>query len=64
MKAQDLLRKRAKEYKELAFKNKKYTQEQIIEFMIKYPDLIERPIIVKEDVVILGRPVEKIEEIL
>ncbi len=64
MKAQDLLRKRAKEYKELDFKNKKYTQEQIIEFMIKYPDLIERPIIVKEDVVILGRPVEKIEEIL
>ncbi len=60
MKAQDLLRKRAKEYKELAFKNKKYTQEQII----KYPDLIERPIIVKEDIVILGRPVETIEEIL
>jgi arsenate reductase len=64
MKAQDLLRKRAKEYKEFDFKNKKYTQAEIIELMVKYPDLIERPIVVKEETVILARPIEKIEEIV
>ena len=44
LKAEDILRKRAKEYKELDFKNSNYNQAQIIEFMVKYPDLIERPI--------------------
>ncbi len=64
MKAQDILRKRAKEYKEYDFKNKKYTQAEIIDLMIQFPDLIERPIIEKGDKVILARPIEKIEEIL
>ncbi len=64
MKAQDILRKRAKEYKEFDFKNKKYTQAEIIDLMVQYPDLIERPIIEKGSKVILARPIEKIEEII
>ncbi len=64
LKAEDVLRKRAKEYKEFDFKNKKYSQAEIIDFMVKYPDLIERPIAEKGDKAVLGRPVEKIKEIL
>ena len=64
MKAEDILRKRAKEYKEFDFKNKKYTQAEIISLMVEHPDLIERPIIENGDKVILARPIEKIEEVL
>jgi len=64
LKAEDVLRKRAKEYKEFDFKNKKYTQTEIINLMIEHPDLIERPIIENGEKVILARPIEKIEEVI
>ncbi len=64
LKAEEILRKRAKEYKELDIKNKKYSQAQLIDFMVKYPDLIERPIAEKGDKAVLGRPIEKIKELL
>lgn len=64
LKAEDILRKRADEYKKLDFKNKRYTQEQILSYLVEYPDLIERPIIEKGDKAILARPVEKIDELL
>ncbi len=64
LKAEDILRKRAKEYKELNFKNSDYNQAQIIEFMVKYPDLIERPIAEKGEKAVLGRPIEKIKDLL
>ncbi|RMD51227.1 MAG: arsenate reductase (glutaredoxin) [Ignavibacteria bacterium] len=64
LKPADILRKRAKEYKELDFKNKNYTQDEILSFLVDNPDLIERPIIEKGDKAILARPVEKIDEFL
>ncbi len=63
MKAEDLLRKREKAYKELDFKNKKYTQAEIIEFMVNNPNLIERPMVEKGDKAVLARPTEKIDEL-
>jgi arsenate reductase len=60
----DLLRRREKAYKELDFKNKKYTKEQIIEFMVNDPNLIERPIVERGDKAVLGRPTENIAEII
>ena len=64
MKAGELLRKREKAYKELDFKNKNYTQEQIIEFMVNDPSLIERPIIEKGDKAVVARPTERIDEVI
>ncbi len=64
LKAEDILRKQADEYKKYDFKNKKYKQDEIIELMIKHPDLIERPFIEKGDKAILARPVDKIEDFL
>lgn len=64
MKADELLRKREKSYKELDFKNKNYTQAEIIEFMVNDPSLIERPIIEKGDKAVVARPTEKIDEII
>lgn len=64
MKPSDLLRKRDKIYKELDFKNKKYSETQILSLMVKHPDLIERPIVQKGAKVILARPPESVNDIL
>jgi arsenate reductase len=64
MKPSDILRKKDKIYKELDFKNKKYTEVEILNLMIKNPDLIERPIVQKGAKVILARPPESIDKIL
>ena len=64
MQAGELLRKREKAYKELDFKNKNYTQTEIIEFMVNDPSLIERPIIEKGDKAVVARPTERIDEVV
>ncbi len=62
--AKELLRKKDPVYKELKFEEKNYTDEQIVDLMAIYPDLIERPIVEKGDRAILARPAEKLKEIL
>ncbi len=64
IKAEDLLRRREKAYKQLDIKNKKYTQAELIELMVNNPDLIERPIIEKGEKAVLARPIERIDELL
>ena len=64
MKPAELLRKKEKAYKELDFKNKNYTNDQIIEFMIKDPSLMERPIIEKGEKAVVARPTERIDEVV
>jgi len=46
------------------FKGKDLNDKQIIEAMVQYPKLIERPIVVNGERVALGRPPELIEEII
>lgn len=61
MKPSELLRKNEKVYKELKIKDKKLTEEQILDLMIKHPDLVQRPIIEKGSKAILARPPERIK---
>lgn len=46
------------------FHNKSLTNEEIIEAMLQFPQLIERPIVIKENKAIIGRPTEKIIDFL
>ena len=46
------------------FHSKSLTDEEIIEAMLEYPQLIERPIVISGEKAVIGRPTEKIEEIL
>ncbi|MEM9362574.1 MAG: arsenate reductase (glutaredoxin) [Bacteroidota bacterium] len=46
------------------FKGKSLTDDEIIDAMVQHPKLIERPIIVNGNKAVVGRPVEKIKEIL
>jgi arsenate reductase len=46
------------------YKGRKLRNEQIIRAMVKYPILIERPIVVNGDQAIIARPLERAGEII
>ena len=59
----NLVRKSEAIWKE-KFKNMPLSDEEIIEAMIAYPKLIERPIIINGKSAVIGRPVTNIESII
>ena len=59
-----LLRSGEEEYKTLNPTDPPLTDEQIIDAMVAHPKLIERPILVVGDTAVIGRPPEKVLEIL
>jgi len=58
-----LLRKGEAEYKEAGLKDDSLTDEQIIAAMVKYPKLIERPIVIHNGQAKIGRPPEQVLDI-
>ena len=63
LKAEQLIRKGEAAYKD-NFKGKELSEKKWIEAMIKYPKLIERPIVILGDKAILGRPPENVLPLL
>lgn len=61
--AQELMRKKEAIYKELNLKEET-SEEVLLEAMIKNPKLIERPIVIKGNRAVIGRPIEKVIELL
>lgn len=61
--ARDLLRKKEAEYKEHNLADKTLSDADVIKAMSVSPRLIERPIVIKGDKAVLGRPPENIEEL-
>lgn len=61
--AEKLIRKGEDIFKE-KYKGKTLTEEEWIDAMIQNPKLIERPIVVKEEKAVLGRPPENVLELL
>ncbi|MBT8293706.1 MAG: arsenate reductase (glutaredoxin) [Eudoraea sp.] len=60
---EQLVRKNEAIWKE-KFKGENLSDDQIIDAMLEYPKLIERPIVIKGDKAVIGRPSEKIIELL
>lgn len=58
--ARELLRKGEDAYKENNLKNPELSDAELIEKMVAFPKLIERPIVVKGDKAVLGRPPENV----
>lgn len=63
MKAEDIVRKGEPLYKE-KFSGKKLSEEKWIKILSENPILIERPIVVKGNKAVIGRPPEKVLELL
>ena len=62
--ARDLMRKKESDYKENNLADETLTEDQLIQAMIDFPKLIERPIVIKGDAARIGRPPEQVLEIL
>jgi arsenate reductase len=63
LRAFDVLRKKEPIFKELNL-TEQTPEDKIIEAILKYPDLLQRPIVEIGDKAVLARPIEKIKEIL
>ncbi len=59
----ELIRKNESVWKE-NFKEKDLNDTELIKVMVKNPILIERPIVIKDNKAVLGRPPEKVKDIL
>lgn len=61
--AVDLIRKGEADFKE-NYKGKDLTKDEWLDAMVKFPKLIERPIVVEGDKAVIGRPPENVLELL
>ena len=60
----DLLRTSEQVYRELGLGRGEFSDDEIIQLMLKHPDLIQRPIVERGPRAALGRPVENIRALL
>ncbi len=61
--AEELVRKNEKIYKE-KYKGNAYSEEEWVQILSENPRLIERPVIIRGNRAIVGRPPELVEEFL
>ncbi|UTW08640.1 arsenate reductase (glutaredoxin) [Pseudomonas benzenivorans] len=62
--ARQLLRTGEEEYRALNLAEPGLSDAQLIEAMVNHPKLIERPILIAGDKAVIGRPPEKVLELL
>ena len=63
MNARDLMRRREDIYKELKLDNPDLSEAELVQAMVDYPRLIERPIVIRDGKAIVARPPEKVLEL-
>ena len=60
----ELLRTGEAVYKELELGKRELSDDELIRLMVEHPDLIQRPIVERGDRAVLGRPTERIRDLL
>jgi len=60
----DILRTKEDIYKKNNLQKNELTDDQLINYLIKYPKLLERPIVLTSKKAIIGRPPERIIDLL
>ncbi len=63
-KPRDLMRKKEDAYYLCQLDNMSFSDEDMIDFMVKHPILIERPIVLANGKAAIGRPPEQVLDIL
>lgn len=64
MEPRDLMRKQEAPYRENRLDDPGLTRDQLITALTEHPILLERPIVVTDEAAVVGRPPEKILDIL
>ncbi len=62
--ARDLIRSKEDAFDEFGLANMKLSESQLIEAMAQAPSLIERPILATDSKAVIGRPTEKLLELI
>ncbi|OMH25983.1 arsenate reductase (glutaredoxin) [Motiliproteus sp. MSK22-1] len=62
--ARELIRKTEQEYKDNNLKDTNLSEDQLIDALIEYPKLIQRPIAIKGERAVIGRPPESVLDLL
>jgi len=60
----DLLRRKESDFNELGLADESIPRQDLIASMVEHPRLIERPVAISGDRAVLGRPTEKVLELL
>ena len=60
----DILRTGEDEYKNNNLKNENLRDDTLTEFLVKFPKLLQRPIVIKNNKAVIGRPPENILKLL
>ena len=64
IKSSEVIRKKEEIYKKLNLQQSQFTDDELLDILIKHPDLIQRPLVQKGDQAILARPPETIKSLL
>ncbi len=64
LKSSDVVRKKEDIYKRMNLAQSQFTDDELLDILIKQPDLIQRPLVQKDDTVILARPPETVSTLL
>lgn len=64
MEPQELMRTKEDRYAELGLAGKSLTRAEALRVLVENPVLIERPIVIRGEKAVIGRPPERIKELL
>ncbi|OQA57937.1 MAG: Arsenate reductase [Candidatus Omnitrophica bacterium ADurb.Bin277] len=60
----DLVRTKEQVYRDLRLAEKNLTEEQLLDLIVIYPDLLQRPIVERGEKAVLAKPARKVKEFL
>jgi arsenate reductase len=59
------LMRRDGRYKELGLREADHaTRDQVVDLLLRHPELMERPVVIADDQAVIGRPPERVLELL
>jgi arsenate reductase len=61
--ARELFRSREPVYGELGLEDREVDDEEAIKLMAEHPELLQRPVVVRDERAVLARPVERVREL-